>query len=250
MRRRTLPLGMTTDPLKDPGPAATGGSRHLAHRLRLMVLTGQEMSRGRACQAVVRQALRGGATAIQVREKDLGDGALLELVDSLRLLTRRSEALLLVNDRPDIAVLAGADGCHLGPKDLTPSQARKVCPRPAIVGFSTRDPRQAAAAAAAGADYLGVGPVFSTQGKADAGPPLGLARLAEIAAASSLPVVAIGGIGAETAAACIEAGACGVAVLSSVTGAASVAPAARALRRAVEGALHRQRPEGGKGGAP
>jgi thiamine-phosphate pyrophosphorylase len=205
--------------------------------LRVMVLTDRGLARGRTHEEIVRQALRGGATCVQLRDKQAGDGELLDSAGRIGDLCRRAGALYLVNDRLDVARLAAADGCHLGPNDLAVADARRIWPRPAILGFSAGSPPEALAAARAGADYLGVGPVFATATKPDAGAALGLEGLQAVVQATDLPVVAIGGITAENAAGCIDAGACGVAVAAAVVGAATVAPAARRLRRAVDEAL-------------
>lgn len=204
--------------------------------LRLMVISDVRLARGRTHVEVVRQALRGGATAIQLRDKEGEDRDVLAAAQELAALCARARALFLVNDRVDIARLAGG-GCHLGPDDLGIAEARGLLASPSLLGFSAGTPAEAVAAAEAGADYLGVGPIFATSSKADAGEPLAVHGLAEIAAATSLPVVAIGGITAGNAAACIKAGASGVAVIRAVVAAATVAPAARALRRVVDRAL-------------
>jgi thiamine-phosphate pyrophosphorylase len=209
----------------------------LRHALRLLVLTDPERSRGRTHREIASLALRGGATAVQLRDKEAQDADLLAWARQIRALTRRSDALFLVNDRLDVARLAEADGCHLGPEDLSLADARRLWPRPAVIGYSAGTPQDARQAEAAGADYLGVGPVYATGTKADAGAPIGMTGLEAVAVATSLPIVAIGGIDARRAGECIAAGACGVAVISGVAGAASVAPAARALRRAVDRAL-------------
>ncbi|MFQ5669568.1 MAG: thiamine phosphate synthase [Acidobacteriota bacterium] len=205
--------------------------------LRLMVITDRLLARGRAAAEVARLAVRGGATCLQLRDKAASDAALLATADTLQALAARARAVLVVNDRPDVARLAGAWGCHLGPDDLPLPQARRLFPRPAVLGASAGTVQEARRAADQGADYLGVGPVFSTSTKRDAGPPIGPEGLAGVAAQVSLPVVAIGGIDHLKVAACIEAGACGVGVVSAVVSAASVAPAARRLRRAVDAAL-------------
>ena len=204
--------------------------------LRLMVISDVRLGRGRTHVEIVRQALRGGATAIQLRDKEGEDRDFLATAEDIAALCDRARALFFVNDRVDVARLAGG-GCHLGPDDLGIPEARGLLSSPALLGFSAGTPAEAMAAAEAGADYLGVGPIFATSSKEDAGEPLGVDGLAKIVAATSLPVVAIGGIHAGNATACITAGACGVAVIRAVVAAATVAPAARALRRAVDRAL-------------
>jgi thiamine-phosphate diphosphorylase len=141
---------------------------------------------------------------------------------------------VVVNDRADLALAIDADGVHLGAGDLPPAEARRLLPRPKIVGVSTATPGEARAAEAAGADYLGAGPVFATATKPDAGPPIGLEGLAAIVAAVGIPVVGIGGIHAGNAAVVIEAGAAGVAVVSTLMTAEDPEAAARELRRRLE----------------
>lgn len=214
----------------------TAAELDLRAALRLVVISDIHLARGRTHVEIVRQALRGGATAIQLRDKEGEDRALLAAAEEVAALCDHARALFFVNDRVDIARLAGG-GCHLGPDDLGLAEARGLLPSPALLGFSAGTPAAAVAAAAAGADYLGVGPIFATGSKKDAGEPLATAGLAAIVQATTLPVVAIGGIDAGNAASCIEAGACGVAVIRAVVAAATVAPAARVLRRAVDQAL-------------
>ena len=222
------------------GPARHQPVAGLRSHLRLMVITDRGRSRGRTEVDVCRQALRGGATAVQLRAKDDGDGALLRVARQVAAMAARSGALFLVNDRPDIAALSRAGGCHLGPDDLGVEQARQVAGDRLILGFSAGTVAAARQAEGQGADYLGVGPVFPTDTKSDAGAPLGLAGLEAIVHATSLPVVAVGGIDAASIASCIEAGACGAAVITAAVGAASIAPAVRRLRRLVDAALERR----------
>jgi thiamine-phosphate pyrophosphorylase len=215
----------------------------LRQALRLVVLTDPSLGRGRSHGEMATQALRGGATTVQLRDHDADDADLVGWAQAIAPAALRAGALLVINDRLDVARLAGAGGCHLGPDDLPLAAARRLWPAPAVIGYSADTPAAAAAALAAGADYLGVGPVYATRSKRDAGPAIGLEGLAAVARATPLPVVAIGGIDAGKVADCIGAGACGVAVLSAVVGAAALAPAARGMRRAVEAALaHRDSP--------
>jgi thiamine-phosphate pyrophosphorylase len=130
----------------------------------------------------------------------------------------------------DVAFLCGADGAHVGQEDLPAAAARRLLPRPAILGVSVSTLEEAERAARDGADYLGVGPVFATGTKKDAGAPLGLEAIAALVQAASLPVVAIGGIDYENVAAVLRTGVAGVAVVSAVSGAADMAAAARALK--------------------
>jgi thiamine-phosphate pyrophosphorylase len=170
---------------------------------------------------------------VQVRAKDLSDGALLALAREAVAAARPLGALLLVNDRPDIALLAGAAGAHLGQEDLPPRDARKVLPAGAVLGLSTHEDRQVEAAAGEPLDYVAIGPVFATRTKPDAHAVVGLTGVRSARARTRLPLVAIGGITAENARAVIEAGADGVAVLSAVLAAVDVEAAVCRLRAAI-----------------
>jgi thiamine-phosphate diphosphorylase len=139
-----------------------------------------------------------------------------------------------VNDRVDVAVAVGSDGVHLGVEDLDVASTRKAMPPGAIIGFSPESIDEARAAVADGADYLGVGPVFASPSKDDAGEPIGLEGLAEYCAKRIVPVIAVGGIVAGNAAAALKAGAAGVAVVSAVTKAGDMERAVRELIEKLE----------------
>lgn len=208
----------------------------LARRLRLYVITDEALSAGRPAVEVVRAALAGGATAIQLRAKSWGGRRLVEEGRRLRAVTREAGALFIVNDRLDVALAVGADGVHLGQEDLPLADARRLAGPDFVIGISVDTEEEAAAAEAGGADYLGAGPAFPTTSKADAGPVLGPEGIGRIARRVRVPVVGIGGIGPGRAAPVVRAGAAGVAVISAVVGAPDVAAAARALRGEVEAA--------------
>lgn len=142
---------------------------------------------------VATAVLRGGADLLQLRHKTLGRGRLLELAHRLRALTAGTGALLVVNDHVDIALLAGADGAHLGDDDLSLAEARRLCGPGFLLGASASTPDAARAAVVAGADYLGAGPAFATPIKA-AKPVIGPAGVAAVQAAVAIPVFAIGGV--------------------------------------------------------
>ena len=170
-----------------------------------------------------RAAVEGGATVIQLRLKDATTDERAELGRQLRGL----DATLIVNDDVGAAIRIEADGVHLGQDDAGAEQALEAG---LIVGRSAWDVGQALAAELAGAAYIGAGPVWATPSKPDADPPIGLDGLAGIAAAVSIPVIAIGGIDATNAGVCIGAGAAGVAVVRA-------ARDARAIREAIDGAF-------------
>jgi thiamine-phosphate pyrophosphorylase len=169
-----------------------------------------------------RRAVAGGATVVQLRRKRAPTGELVELGRPFLELP----ATFVVNDDVDAAIELGA-GVHLGRDDPGAERARAAG---ILLGLSVDTPAEAVEAERLGASYLGAGPVWPTPSKADAGPPIGLDGLRTICAAVSIPVVAIGGIDASTAADCIRAGAAGVAVIRAVS-------EARALREAIDATL-------------
>ena len=183
-----------------------------------MVLTDPRPACGHDLADVVRTCAAAGATAIQLRDKDADAHRLVATARTLRSITRQSGLLLIVNDRMDVALAAGADGVHLGPNDLPVSAARAIAPAGFLIGYSTDDDGLARAAADDGADYLGVGAVYGTRSKPDlADEAIGPARVAHVLRAAGLPGLGIGGITPDNAGAVFAAGA-GVAVLSAVMG--------------------------------
>jgi len=159
--------------------------------------------------------LEGGARFIQLRDKDASSGARLRLADAAVALTRAAGARLIVNDRADLARMAGADGVHVGQDDLPVDAVRRLAGADAIVGVSTHDSSQLAAAARTSADYLAVGPVYGTATKDTGYSARGLDLVRE-AARTGKPVVAIGGITIERAAEVMAAGAASLAVISDL----------------------------------
>ncbi|MBE3582117.1 MAG: thiamine phosphate synthase [Thermoanaerobacteraceae bacterium] len=205
-------------------------------RYDLYVVTSSELSCGRQPLEVVRQALAGGATVIQLREKNWTARALVEVGREIRKLTREAGAGFIVNDRLDVALAVEADGVHLGQDDLPASIARRLLGPGRILGVSVGSVEEAWDAQAAGADYLGVGPIFATGSKADAGQPVGPELISTLKRVVSIPLVAIGGINRENAAGVVAAGADGVAVISAVVSARDVRAAAAELLSVVEAA--------------
>jgi thiamine-phosphate pyrophosphorylase len=201
----------------------------LVLRLKLHVLTDREWSRGRSMLAVAEAAIAGGATVIQLRDKTASTHLLVEEGLALRELTRKHGVLLIVNDRIDVALAVDADGAHVGQDDMPGMLARQLLGPDRILGVSAGNMDEAVAALAAGADYLGVGPIFVTQGKADAGSPIGTNLLSELSLRYTTPLVAIGGITNANAREVITAGATGVAVITAVVNAEDIVTAARGL---------------------
>jgi thiamine-phosphate pyrophosphorylase len=203
----------------------------LADQLRLMVITDPALLKGRDAVAVCRGAVAGGATMIQVRWKD---GMPAEVLELTRALVAALAVPVLVNDRADIALAAGAAGAHLGGEDVPLEALRPRVPPGFLLGISVGSVAEAARAPAS-ADYWSVGPCFATPTKADAGPPLGPDGFAALTrlAPEGMPVIGIGGITAANARSIIDAGAAGVAVVGAVMGAARPEIAAQDLRTAV-----------------
>ena len=179
--------------------------------------------------------LDGGVSVVQVRMKGAGAAAMLAVSAAVLPLCRARSALLVVNDRLDVALAAGADGCHLGQDDLPLAAARALSPGALLLGVSTHDLTQARAALAAGADYLGFGPIFPTRTKDNPDPVVGLDQLAALCREATAPVVAIGGIDLTTVAAVAAAAAPAAALIAAVNGSSDVAAAARAAGRAFTG---------------
>jgi len=191
--------------------------------------------RGRDPAAVVDALGRAGARLLQLRVKAGPDRRLLSLAREAMAAARSAGARLVVNDRADVARLVGADGLHVGQDDLAPEDARRVIGPEAILGLSTHGLAQLAEAAAAPVDYVAIGPVFATASKHDPDPVVGLEMVRRARAATTRPLVAIGGITRGNARSVIEAGADGVAVISDLLDAADLGHAFAALRAAVGG---------------
>jgi thiamine-phosphate diphosphorylase len=171
---------------------------------------------GRDPVALATALLAGGARLVQLRLKDAPPRDVLAAAVAIRRLTRDVGALFLVNDRPDIACAVDADGVHLGQEDLPVAAARRVVGPDRLIGVSTHDVEEAREAAAAGADYLGVGPVFATASKARALAPRGLELVRAVRASVDRPLVAIGGITPATAPSVLAAGANAVAMIAAL----------------------------------
>jgi thiamine-phosphate pyrophosphorylase len=188
-----------------------------------------ELLAGRPCGAAVAQLARGGARIVQLRAKGVSDRVLFALAQEALGAARESSILFVVNDRPDVALMLGADGVHLGQDDLPPAEARRLLGADAIVGWSTHSLEQLDHAADEPVDYVAFGPVFPTATKRDADPVVGLAALRAARARTVRPLVAIGGITADNARETAAAGADGLAVISGLLAAPDLAAATRAF---------------------
>jgi len=198
--------------------------------VRLIAITDslRDGPRGLALRAAA--AVAGGATMLPLRLKEESARSLVEIARALQAMT--PDVPLIINDRADVALAAGAAGVHVGVDDLSPALLRRVAPPGFIIGASVGSDDEVARAA--GADYVGIGPVFATGSKADAGAAIGPARFGELARRCGLPAVAIGGITSERVPDVLSAGAAGVAVISALFGASDPTSAARAIRDALD----------------
>jgi thiamine-phosphate pyrophosphorylase len=189
--------------------------------LRLIVITDVALAAPKTIEDVVRAALEAGAPAIQLRDKQAEPAELYRQALRLGELARQYDALLIINDRLDVALATDAHGVHLGPHDLPVAAARAAARRAGrpdlIIGASTDDPDRARHLAAEGADYIGCGAVYGTRSKPDVGTErIGTQGLARVARAVDIPVIAIGGITPANVGAALEAGARGAAVIGAV----------------------------------
>lgn len=184
--------------------------------LRLIVITDRDCAAPRRVIDVAAAALRGGAPALQLRDKVATARELAETARALLPIVRAHGALLFINDRLDVAMATGADGVHLGPHDLPVEAARRVAPPDFLIGASTDDPARALELQRAGASYIGCGAVFGTRTKDVGTERIGLQRLDDVARSVNIPVVGIGGVTPENIADVAATRAAGAAVVSAV----------------------------------
>jgi thiamine-phosphate pyrophosphorylase len=199
----------------------------------LYLVTDRTLSLGRTTCDVVREAIAGGVTVVQLREKDCTTRQFIAEARLLKELLLGTGIPLVINDRLDVALAVGAEGLHLGQQDMTIADARRIAGPDLIIGISAESLDDALRAGAEGADYIGISPVFATTTKKDAAAPLGLAGIRLIRSAVNLPLVGIGGITLNNAAEVIMAGADGVAVVSAIVSAVCPRSAAADLKHRV-----------------
>lgn len=168
--------------------------------------------------SIVESAIYGGVTMVQYRNKEALTKQMISEASILLKITKAAGIPLIINDRIDVALAVNADGVHVGQNDMPAVLARKLIGSKRILGVSVKTVEQAKQAEKDGADYLGVGDIFGTKTKADAGKPIGLGALKEVAQSVSIPVIGIGGITKENAAEVIKAGAKGIGVVSAIMG--------------------------------
>lgn len=200
----------------------------------LYIITDQRISHDKSHLKVAEAALAGGATVIQFRDKEMKDSEAVVTCREIYKLTKKKGVSFIVNDRVEVVKAVDADGVHLGQEDMSFSSARKILGKEKIIGISVETVEQALKAVEGGADYLGVGPIYPTATKPDAGKVLGIARLKEIREAVNIPIVAIGGINENNLEEVLKAGVDGVAVISAVVSAPDITEACRKLKNKIE----------------
>jgi thiamine-phosphate pyrophosphorylase len=195
----------------------------------LYLVTDPKLTRGRSVFEIVREAVGGGVTLVQLREKETITRGFVSKALELGKFLREANVPLIINDRVDVALATRADGVHLGADDMPYQMARELLGPGAIIGVSVQSVDEAVAASASAPDYIAVSPVFATGTKPDHAPPLGFEGLRQIRARVTDKLIAIGGITIENAADVIAAGADGIAVITALTLAGDPASAARDL---------------------
>lgn len=196
----------------------------------LYLVTHRSLTAGRSLEDIVYQAVQGGVSVVQLREKDCSTRDFICLAQSLKALLGPLGVPLLINDRVDVALAAGADGVHLGQSDMPCALARKLLGPEALIGLSLESEDQVEEANSLDLNYVAVSPVFATPTKTNTAPALGLSGLRRMVESSLHPVVGIGGMNLHTVRSVMEAGAAGVAVVSAIVAAPDPCAAARQLR--------------------
>jgi thiamine-phosphate pyrophosphorylase len=207
----------------------------------LYLVTDRGLAGGRPTPEIVRAAVAGGVTCVQLREKTCSTREFIDEALAVRDFLKARGIPLIINDRVDVALAVAADGVHLGQTDMPLSTARRITGDDMVIGISVESVRDAVEAEEGGADYLGVSPIFGTPTKTDTAPPLGLDGLRAIRRAVRLPLVGIGGLNARNAAEVIRHGADGVAVVSAIVAAEAPELAARELLTVIRAAQHKAR---------
>lgn len=199
----------------------------------LYVITDAKAQRRRDHLEILTEAVRGGASVVQLRDKEATDESLIEIGKALRKVCDRYRALFIVNERVSVAKAVEADGLHVGQGDISISEARRQMGRDKCLGVSTHSFFQAQKASREGADYIGVGPIFKTPTKPDY-PPVGVELIREVRGNLKIPFVAIGGIDLSNAASVLSAGAHSIAVVRGVVAEQDVCSAAQKFRTLLE----------------
>ncbi|MFD2672586.1 thiamine phosphate synthase [Marinicrinis sediminis] len=202
------------------------------NQFQLYGITDERFHPGRDIVEVMEQAILGGVSIVQLRDKWSAPDELLHKARRLRELTRKHEVLFIVNDHVELALEVDADGVHLGQDDLSLAEARKQM-KSKLIGISTHRIEEAIAAQREGADYIGVGPVYATQTKSDVVAPVGLSYVSEVAAEIDIPAVAIGGIKLHNVADVLQAGARRICAVTEIVGSPQVRQTCEAFIHAI-----------------
>ncbi len=195
----------------------------------LYAVTDRSWLRGRSFAHVVEEALKAGVTFLQLREKDLDYDSYLKLAKEIKEIARKYNVPFVINDNVDVAIASGADGVHVGQKDMAAKDVRKLIGPDKILGVSAQTVEQAVEAERNGADYIGVGSVFPTSTKPDA-EAVSFETLGEICSTVSIPVVAIGGINRDNVMKLAGSGVDGIAVVSAIFARDDIASAVKELK--------------------
>ena len=198
-------------------------------QLKLYLVTDRSLSCGRSLEYIVEEAVKGGVTMVQLREKECSTREFYELGIRLKVILSAYGIPLIINDRLDIAMAIDADGLHFGQNDLPWKEARRLIGPDKILGLSIETIEQAKAANEMDIDYIGISPVFATPTKTDTFQPFGIEGLKAVSQICRHPGVAIGGINIDNARLIMESGASGIAVVSSISSAVNPCNAARKL---------------------
>ena len=207
--------------------------------LKLYLVTDRDLSLGRSLEEVVSEAVKGGVTIVQLREKEASTGEFVALARRLMSILKPLGIPLIINDRVDVALAVDADGVHIGQSDMAYADARRLLGPDKIIGLSVESLEDLEAANALDVDYVGTSPVYGTPTKTDTAEPFGLEGLRKAVDISVHPTVAIGGMNARTIGEVMEAGADGVAVVSAICSAEDISKAAKELKAIVEAAANR-----------
>lgn len=202
--------------------------------LKLYLVTDRELSLGRSLEEVVSEAVAGGVTIVQLREKDASTGEFVELAKRLKTILKPYGIPLIINDRVDLALAVDAEGLHIGQSDMPYEIARKLLGPDKIIGLSVENMDDLLKANELDVDYVGISPVYGTSTKTDTAEPFGLDGLKEAVRLSMHPTVAIGGMNKSTAADVISTGCDGIAVVSAISSAENIREAASELKKIVE----------------
>lgn len=206
--------------------------------LLLYAVTDRTWLGGETLYEQVEKAIKGGVTFVQLREKNLDDESFLSEATKIQKLCEKYNIPFIINDNVEIARRINADGVHVGQSDMEAGNVRRILGKDKILGVSVQTVKQALLARKEGADYLGVGAVFPTGSKSDAD-HVSLETLKEICNAVSIPVVAIGGIGADNVSKLEHSGISGIAVISAIFAAADIENATKSLKEMTEKVVSR-----------